>query len=196
MSELEKIIQNNRKAYDSDEPSDGHFDRFDARLDELHSEVKVNQPKVIHLINRHWWQVAAVIVILVGFRVVFHNSLTKEEDMSIGRNEAILSPELSEVEIYYTSLADERFDLIDKLVPDSTEGSKIKEMVDMEMSELDQNYGELIEEYKKNPDDDRIIDAIINNYRIKAEILDNIIIKLQELKNQKNENHEDEIQDL
>lgn len=192
MSDLEKIISNNRDVFDSDEPADGHFERFNKKLSNLHKEHESKEIKVIHMINRHWLKVAAAMVILIGFGFVFFNNVFEKNANMTSAQETgiILSPELTEVEIYYTSLSDKRFDLIDQLVPDSMEGAKIKEMVDMELSELNENYGELLEEYKNNPDDDRIIDAIINNYRIQAEILDNIIIKLNELKNKKNDTKE------
>jgi len=194
MSDLEKNINNNRSSYDSDEPADGHFKRFESRLSRLHVENTSDNPKVIQFIGKQWLKIAAAVVILFGFGFVFFNVglFENKEVLSAQETEIILSPELTEVEIYYSSLANDRFNLIDQLVPDSMEGSKIKDMVDMELSELNENYGELLEEYKNNPDDDRIIDAIINNYRIQAEILDNIILKLNELKNPKNETNENE----
>ncbi len=194
MSELEKIINNNMDAYDSEEPAEGHFERFENKLSELHHDSKSENAKVIQFVAKQGWKIAAAVVILIGVGFVFFNVgiVGNKDVMTAQDTEIILSPELTEVEIYYASLADDRFTIIDQLIPDSMEGSMIKEMVDMELSELSENYGELLEEYKNNPDDDRIIDAIINNYRIQAEILDNIIINLNKLKNQKNETNENE----
>ncbi len=189
MSDFEKIINKNRDAYDSDEPADGHFERFQSKLSSLHKEIDEEKIKVLQFLYKHWWKLAAAIIILIGFGFLFFDEFyNKAGTNSAQSTEIILSPELKEVGIYYSSITDERFDMINRLVSDSMEGMKIKEMVDIELSELNENYGELLQEYKNNPDDDRIINAIINNYRIRADILDNIIKKLNELKNNKNEN--------
>lgn len=194
MADIEKIIKNNRAALDSDEPADGHFERFEEKLKSFHKEKVDSETKVTPLFYRSWMKIAVAVVILIGFGFIlfnigYHNGSNR---LASDNNEIMLSPELEQVEFYYSSMADERLADIDDLVSDSLETMKIKEMVHIELSELKHNYGELLEEYKKNPDDERIIDAIINNYRIRADILDNIINKLNELKNPENENEENE----
>lgn len=57
-----------------------------------------------------------------------------------------------------------------------------KEVLMKEMASMDSVYTELKKELKANPDDQRIIDAMIKHYQTKIEVMSYILDQLREIK--------------
>ena len=99
-----------------------------------------------------------------------------------------VSPEYAEIEIYYTSAINNKLDELDK---SSSNGKELRvELMNKEFRELDSLYRSLHAELKVKQFDERIIDAMINYYRTKLEILNKIIEQVNYVKQLKN--NEDE----
>ncbi len=180
MSELEKYIKENKEAFDS-KPLAGHFDRFSERLDQLPSGKKVSLfPRLL--------KVAAIAVLVVlsslwTYEKVFQHS--SENGISLGD----VSPEYREVEHFYKQQINIRYDEInsDHLFTDSTQ----KRIVLKELSEMDSIYNCMKEDLKTNPNDERVINAMIEHYRLKVEVMNNLLERLKKIQtNQKQISHE------
>jgi len=67
-----------------------------------------------------------------------------------------------------------------------------KELVQIkhELSEMDSLFVNLQAEYKANPNDERIINAMIEYYQTKLDIVNTIKTDLENVKNLKNKKHE------
>jgi hypothetical protein len=69
-----------------------------------------------------------------------------------------------------------------------------QQMMQQEQQDFDLMYQKLQEELKANPNDERVINAMLEYYQARMNIITLIINKLQEVKQQKNnKSHEIEI---
>ena len=68
MSMLEEKIKKNRDLFDGAEPSEGHFDKFQEKLDAIHDVVHMPKPWYM----RKSFRVAAVIIILMGLSLSYY----------------------------------------------------------------------------------------------------------------------------
>jgi hypothetical protein len=180
MSELEKYIKENREAFNS-EPKAGHFDRFSEKLDQLPSGRKVSLfPRIL--------KVAAIAILVVlsslwTYEKVFQHS--SENGIALGD----VSPEYREVEHYYKQQINIRYEEInnDHLFTDSIQ----KKMVLKELSEMDSIYNCMKKDLKTNPNDERVINTMIEHYRLKVQVMNNLLEQLQKIQtNQKQISHE------
>ena len=181
---LEQFIAENRDQFDLYDPDE-----------KVWKEVS----KTIHKTQRftNWktvvWRAAAVIVIFAAsfmFWEYMNNS-----DMLIGRQEKKLQnleiPELREAEIYYTNMVDNR---LEELTPLIQQDPELQNELNNDLSELDSLYSELQKDLVDNIANDEVVEAMIQNYRLKLEILEDLLEKLQETsKNEENEKNELEI---
>lgn len=192
MDELKKFIEQNRSQFDDCEPMDGHFDRF---MQKLEAEQR-------HTIGRSRTQIlkiaaVAVIAIVLGATVVstgIHRGVRLIEaemanadpdapmkliERTTNYMKAKVEPEYSETQNYYISLVDNRLDEIRKT---ETVDEQQKAELLKEMSEMDELFVNLQKELKANPDNPVLIDAMINHYQTKIEVLNQIITNLNSIK--------------
>jgi hypothetical protein len=102
-----------------------------------------------------------------------------------------VSPQYKEVENYYihqVNLVESEITTID--ISGNTEQ---REMLKKEMGSMDSVYIQLQKELKANPDDERIINAMIEHYQTKLEVMSFIVNQLKDIRNEtqnkvKNEN--------
>jgi DNA polymerase II small subunit/DNA polymerase delta subunit B len=60
-----------------------------------------------------------------------------------------------------------------------------KQMFEKEQKEFDQMYLKLLEDLKANPDDERVINAMLEYYQSRMNVLSMIVNKLKEVKQHK-----------
>ena len=181
MKNLDKIIQNNKLDFDSFEPSEGHLDRFEQKLVEFNN--KKNSFSFAYILK------AAVIAILVTLSGLWvFDNINQEPDKGIALSE--LSPEYNEVEMYYTHLVNQKYSEINQ--SQSLDSSQ-KTILVQELKEMDSMYENLKKDLITNPTDQRVINAMIQHYQLKVEVMNQILNQLQhaqEINNQKSINYE------
>ena len=91
--------------------------------------------------------------------------------------------------MYYTSQVNARYDQISGF---SFDNSEEKAVLLNELNDLDTFHQQLMRDLEANPDDGRVINALIRHYQIKLEVMDQIIIQLNQIKSETTENHENE----
>ncbi len=65
------------------------------------------------------------------------------------------------------------------------------EEINFDMVELDEIFEELKDDLKDDSDNEEVIEAMVQNYRIKLQVLEEILTQLKKSKEQEeNENHE------
>jgi lipid II:glycine glycyltransferase (peptidoglycan interpeptide bridge formation enzyme) len=67
-----------------------------------------------------------------------------------------------------------------------------KKMLEKEMKSMDSIYVQLQKDLKANPDDERIINAMIEHYQTKVEVMNYIINQLKVIRNENQNTSEDE----
>lgn len=173
MISIEDIFRKNRDQFDIDEPSAGHFERFGRKLDRR--EKKRGKEEILPF--SFFWKVAAAVLILVGVSVVYKQI----DNLSLIRTSKSqeLPAELLEATRYYAQLNDQKINTIAELSTQTPENEEIIAMAKQEVEVFEKNSQELTDKYIETKDD-RVIDAIIINYRVLGELLDHIIQQVKE----------------
>lgn len=183
---LEKFVIENRDQFDTMEPNP-----------ELWHKIEASQTKKIDLNwTRILVRVAAVVVIFVSSYIFFDYITQQNNKLQLTQTEATdpedlnAYQELMEAEYYYTSIIEQRRTEFIELAGNN---APLRKEVNIELSELDNIYRELKEDLKDNADNEEVIAAMIQNYRLKLEILEEILQQLQPA----NENtNEDEVKTI
>ncbi|MBN2349010.1 MAG: hypothetical protein JXJ22_09245 [Bacteroidales bacterium] len=166
MKTLEELIRENRKLLDTDEPSAGHMRRFRNKL-----LVKAGTRSVI------WYKrldnIAAAILIFAVLAGALTISIFNYNATGESLNITSQNSELLEVEQYYNNMINKNI-LTIKNHPLAGK-SKITTSVLNELKEMDGSIEQVKNDLKFHPNDERIIDALINQYQLKLEITNNLL---------------------
>jgi hypothetical protein len=172
MSVLEEKIKKNKELFDKSEPSDGHFDRFNNKLNSLHSiEVTERRKKLFP-----YAKVAAVIILLMAVGAVLIITIPDRSLSTAAASD--LPAELLEAKDFYNAKVNKKMEQIDQCAATGEDAVLIKNMVNQEINELDKQSEELENVLKEDTDNQRVKNALINNYKTKSELLDNIIYRM------------------
>lgn len=150
--------------FDFQEPHAGHLDRF---------ERKLNQKKQPTQTSWKWLSVAASIVLLIGFW--FGNSHQRQQiDL------ADISPKMEEVQNYFISTIKQ--ELVSVESNRSLETEAVIEEALESLEKLEESYAFFILELSKKGNENKIIQAMIENYQQRLEILENVLMQIKLIK--------------
>jgi hypothetical protein len=183
MKTIEDIIRQNRDLFEDREPSEGHFDRFSVKL-EIRAQSRANKRSIVPYLLR-----AAVVTLLVTLSSLWtwdHFIRTGSSRMTLGQ----VSPQYREVENYYIH----QVNLMEGEIvnTDLKNNPEQKEVLMKEMKSMDSVYVSLQKELKANPNDERIINAMIDHYQTKLEVMTYIVNQLKTIRNETLNKTEDE----
>jgi hypothetical protein len=174
MSMLEEKIRKNRDLFDGAEPSEGHLERFQLMLDGLHEEETPTERPIHH--SRRLFRVAAVIAVLLSLSVMYYLI-----DPAVNSNQAAagtLPQEIVEARMYYNKLAEEKIQKINNCAASTSEASYIQKVVTKEITMLDSSSVQLEQKLQSDSKNERLINALIRNYKTKSDLLDDILNRL------------------
>jgi len=166
-----------------------HREQFDLREPDPSVWLKIqpaDTPVSRERRSLRWLRVAAAVaVIFAGSTagVYFLRGGQVEKEM----HGSELYQEIRETELYYSQMVSQRYD---ELRPYLASDPAAEEMLSLDMSELDEVYGQLKEDLKDNASNPEVIEAMILNYRVKLEILEDLLHQLKEKENQDDEKDE------
>ena len=180
MSNIEKQIKEQRLLLDSDRPREGHEERFLQKLERLPKQVPVRRIRFRHAI-----QVAASVAIILTSAILLVR--TDKSGNKVAQQE--IPTAVMEANIYYTSQVDARYNEIQDF--DFSDAEE-KEVLLEELKDLESFHQQLMKDLEANPDDERVVSALIRHYQLKLEIMDQIITQLNQVKSEISENHEKE----
>lgn len=178
MKKLEKFIRSNISSFENEEPLPGHFERFQKKLDARKPVRRVNLSLVAAA------AALAGLILTGSLGLLFNNSsLIKfsRDQLTLNR----ISPEYNEVENYYLEQISKKSTLLNALSINITSSSK-DELQD-EFYDLDKNSYLLKQELLKSPKQERIVNAMIQNYQMKIDLLDQMINTLVKIKKENNQ---------
>lgn len=184
---LEKIIRENRNKLEEDAPL-GHFERFEAKLNKQHRKPFRTDRKFI-------LQLAAslVFVLLLGNQLRMYFAPDHTSQPTEIATLSSVSDEYSEVEFYFTSAINQGMSEWNKLIKDGYISEANQKMMTNEIKEFDRMEKQLQKELQANPDDERVIQAMLEYYQARLSVTTLIIDKLKEVKHQKITQNETEI---
>lgn len=130
---------------------------------------------------RIYLRIAASILILITVGFAFYMGKRSAEINKNGISLHNVSPEMAETEAYYSALINDKMEIIKSQDPelDPDFWTSIKQ--------LDQDYAQLKKDLQDKADSEKVIDAMINYYRLKLEMLERIS---EELKEKANDNED------
>ena len=166
MIDLEKHIREQRLLLDVDRPREGHEDRFRQKL-AYQPQRKVN--------FRHVLQVAASVAVILASAIVLIRSNKSGDKVAMYE----IPASVIEADQYYSSQVNQRVDQIREFDFDN---AKEKSVLLEELEELDTYHQQLMKDLEANPDDERVINAMIKHYQVKLDVMDQIIYQLNQLK--------------
>jgi len=180
MSNIEKQIKEQRLLLDSDRPLEGHEERFLQKLERLPKQAAVRRIRFRHAI-----QVAASIAILLTSAILLIRSYGDADTKASHEiPEAVM-----EADFYYASLVDARYNEIKDF--EFTEQEE-KDLLLSELKDLESYHRQLMKDLEANPNDERVVNALIRHYQLKLEVMDQIILQLNQVKSEISENYEKE----
>jgi hypothetical protein len=166
---LEQFISESRDQFDVYDPDDRVWNGIKARINKNRKLPSLKQ--VI------WWAAVVLITFCASFLLQEilsrNNTMTERKDR---KNQKLEIPELQEAEMYYANLVDEKILEIEPLLESQPElGNALKN----DLAKLDSIYSELENDLKDNIANDAVVEAMIQNYRLKLEILEDFLEHLQ-----------------
>ncbi len=181
MDKLEKFFNEQHDAFD-EEPKEGHLDRFEVRLGQIRTPKNSGQSGGLPFLK-----IAAAAVVLLLAANLFVYLLPQK---TLTENQTASNGDMAETATFYTTRINSGMSqlkqLADKGIGSEAELAQIK----MEMDEMDHLHQDLQKEYSENPNDERVINAMIEYYQTKLNIINTIKTDLENAKTIKNKSHE------
>ena len=173
---LEPIFKNLKNQFDVEEPTIGHFDRFEKKLNKQNttSSKKINRSLLL-------LPIAASILLFIGIWIGKNYS-------NNGLELASISPKMEETQSYFVTTIQKELETIElernsdteRLINDAFEQLVI----------LETQYTHLTLELKQSTEDKRIIYAMISNFQQRIELLQGLLTRIEDVKRIKKQTHE------
>lgn len=190
---IEDLITSRLSELNDNEPMDGHFERFQAKLNKQHKKSRKITLNVV-------WKVAAavVFVFLATNQAFIYFSPNSQGIFSANPEQqnvtlASVSSEYEEVEYYYTSSINSGIDQWNKMNEAGLISEEEQEMMQEELSEFESLYKNLQTDLEQNPNDQRVINAMLEYYQAKLSVINIIIDKLEEVQERESMNSGNEM---
>lgn len=152
---LEKFVMEHRDEFDVLEPTDALWQGIEKKM-------KKGKTRSIRFYASRVAAVAAIFVVSFMVQKFFFNQGNIYKEI----------PELAEAENYYSGLINAK---LEEVKPMLNEFPDIEEELEYDLSELDSVYESLQEDLKDNVANQEVIEAMIENYRLRIDILEEMM---------------------
>jgi CHASE3 domain sensor protein len=175
MDNLEQYIKRNRDELDKYDPSPIIWSRI------------LNAVKPVRRSARFWLSAAASITVLIGISAII--ILVGQKRNTTYNTDNNIQPALKETEMYYNTLVNS---LYHEAKPLLTGQPEIEKELNTDMAQIDSICVDIMKDLKDNVANQEVIEALIQNYRIKIKILEDMlnVLKQNEVEKDKNKSHE------
>lgn len=179
---LEQFVIDNREAFDDLAPPAQSWDKVRKSI------------RPVRQLNWTSWMVraAAAVVIFVSSYIFIDYTLQKGSSAVIADDASEVAldniPVLTEARAYYSGLISSMENEVYRI---AGEDPLIRQDIQAEFEELDKIFNELKNDLRDNADNQEVLEAMIQNYRIKLQILEEILTQLRNAEDQNIPDHED-----
>jgi hypothetical protein len=176
----------------SETPPEGHRDRFKQRLTESLHEKEIHVRISRSLVRK--LAIAATVVLAVVFVWLYQSSSLEQPQSQMNGAElnrmtlAAISDKYSNVETFFSKQVNHRLEMIEN--SDSDLEKTIYREAIQKLTKLEKEYKKLEYDLALQPDNSRIIHAMIQNYQLRIKVLENLYSKIELKKTHKNEKNE------
>jgi hypothetical protein len=184
---LERFVRDNREAFDAHEPPDALWARLDEKLGPAPASSESPFREVHRTPQRptrsSWfrtnWQVAASIAVLLLAGAFLY--VNQRYGVSQQPELAVSSPAYAKEVVYYTQLIDEKRTELKQL---SETNPALYEEFSTDLTRLERNYQTLKAELPQNPNQETLIQAMIQNLQLQINLLNEQLRVIQCIKQQ------------
>jgi hypothetical protein len=168
---FEKFIREHREEFEFREPDPIIWARIESRIRPRHT---ISWKTIVSR--------AAIVLLIFAASYMVHELIHHEgRILAFKRSHEkpareVVIPELQEAENYYSGLISEK---LEEVKPILASCPGVKEELDTDMSELDSLYSSLKADLKDNIANQEVIEAIIENYRLRIAILEELLTELK-----------------
>jgi hypothetical protein len=168
---FEKFIRDHREAFDSRDPDPALWRRIESEI----------RPRRVISWKAIASRAAAVVLIFAASYLVHEMIDNREPGMTArkirsAKEQELVIPELREAEMYYSGLINEK---IREIEPILAHCPAIEKELEFDMAELDSLYSDLKNDLKDNIANQEVVEAIIENYRLRISILEELLTELE-----------------
>ncbi len=176
MDKFEKLITEAKNEIQNDFPPEGHFERFELKL----NSKRKGRPN-------YWIGFASgiVAVLIIALIVYSYPPQHGKQFMTLGD----ISENYADVEFYYTSTIDQQTQKLSNLCEKYGKNNQSLQLIIKELEEYDNTYEQICNELNTAPGDERVINALITYYKTKLDIINKILDEIESKQIQIN-NHE------
>ena len=187
---LEQFIQDNREAFDNEEPRPQLWKNLQARVLENQKDERV-----FHLSFLRWTAAAAVLIMLAG---IFYY-MEQRQDPTLAKAEPSTSPVttedvLNELDPNYAKQVYHFTQLIElkqtELKQIEKEHPELYHQFVKDINKLDSSYQALRTELPRNPNRELLLEAMIQNLRLQTELLNQQLSIIKQLRQKNTKDHE------
>lgn len=179
--QIEKIFEELNGSFDLDQPRTGHRERFLNRLEEPVEKRGRT--------GNSWWRhlsIAASIALLLSASVFLFRTEPSMEDQV-----AQISPEVSQTSRYFSGLVSQQVLELQQMA--SPETQPLIEDALKQIQQLELNYQKLENDLISGGNSKMILSAMIQNFQTRIDLLQEVMDHVEQVKQLKNENHENTI---
>ncbi len=172
---LEQFISENREEFDVFEPNPKMWEA-------INKEIAAPVERKIVPWKKILWRAASVVVIFAISFTISDYMHSDDQMAGLTIDNQILQeefPEIIEAEAYYTMLVNSKKT---ELLRYASTYPDIEKQADYDLAELDSIYLELKKDLKDNIHNTEIIEAMIQNYRLKLQVLEEILSSISDNK--------------
>jgi hypothetical protein len=173
MDRLEQFILRNKEEFDVYTPSL-----------KVEKNIKFRKSKNLYIVQKIMKN-AAVFLLIFGASYFFHSKFPLDSLFNSDSRIEMEYPELYEAKQFYTKQVDYKMQEVSKHLENYPE---IKEELNYEFNELDSVYKSLKDDLKEDIANEEVVNAMIQNYKLKLQILEEILKKLQRIENKEEKN--------
>lgn len=166
MDKFEEYIRKNRVSLDQRKPPSKVWKAISKDLKGKRSTIP------------QWLSIAATITLLAGITFIFLHKAADNNNIDSGNgNIAMANSQLRETEAYYNNIVNT---LYTEAAPLLTKNPDVKSELNTDLSHLDSICVDLKKDLKDNISNKDVVEALIRNYRIKIQILEDMLTVLRE----------------
>ncbi len=179
---LEQFILENRAGFDDELPAPGNWDKI---RENIRPTRRINW-------TQRMLRVAAAVVIFVATYIFIDYNVYNQQN-AFQANGPQIDPEseipvLVEARAYYSG---QIRSMESEVIRIAGENSPVQKEIELEFEELDKVFEELKADLNDDAANQEVIEAMIQNYRIKLHILEEILLQLNDADQEKENDHED-----
>jgi len=171
--DIKLLFENLENDFDTENPRNGHEARFLEKLNQSNGIVQLSKKKTT------WWKPLSIAASII---VVCVLALTLNKNQASIKEQVVeISPEVSDTEFYFASLIEEQVQELRTLKTPQNE-----QLVDdtlKQLKRLEVDYNNLEQELVDGGDSKLILNAMINNFQTRIDLLKEVLTTIESIKN-------------